>query len=176
MHHPTDRIAHTTAFVIPVMGHWLEREIAQWVHHEGSIRRPIAPWTNAHTMELHLVPSLPKGVKWKWKCYINHLAKTADPQDCPPPPPLPLMNLFNLNHQCLAKINVLPCQLYQSENLHSLGHVRLKETLLLGIIVRMESSHTSQRQTMAGMLNRGRKLQSMCLVKCHGYEVVCIPC
>ena len=23
--------------------HWLEREIAQWVHREGSIRRPIAP-------------------------------------------------------------------------------------------------------------------------------------
>ena len=32
MHHPTDRIAHTTAFVIPVVEHWLEREIAQWVH------------------------------------------------------------------------------------------------------------------------------------------------
>ena len=28
MHHPTDRIAHTTAFVAPVV----EREIAQWVH------------------------------------------------------------------------------------------------------------------------------------------------
>ena len=27
MHHPTDRIAHTTAFVTPVMEHWLEREI-----------------------------------------------------------------------------------------------------------------------------------------------------
>ena len=36
-------IPHTTAFVTPVMEHWLEREIAQWVHHEGSIRRPIAP-------------------------------------------------------------------------------------------------------------------------------------
>ena len=32
MHHPTDRIAHTTAFVTPVMDHWLEWEIAQWVH------------------------------------------------------------------------------------------------------------------------------------------------
>ena len=32
MHHPTDRIAHATAFVTPVMEHWLEREIAQWVH------------------------------------------------------------------------------------------------------------------------------------------------
>ena len=39
MHQPTDSIAHTTAFVTPVVEHWLEREIAQWVHHEGSIRR-----------------------------------------------------------------------------------------------------------------------------------------
>ena len=36
------------------MEHWLEREIAQWVHHEGSIRGPIAPWANALTTELHL--------------------------------------------------------------------------------------------------------------------------
>ena len=43
MHHPKDRITHTTVFVTPVVEHWLEREIAQWVHHEGSIRRPIAP-------------------------------------------------------------------------------------------------------------------------------------
>ena len=32
MHHPTDSITHTTAFVTPVVEHWLEREIAQWVH------------------------------------------------------------------------------------------------------------------------------------------------
>ena len=31
MHHPTDRIAHTTAFVTSVVEHRLEREIAQWV-------------------------------------------------------------------------------------------------------------------------------------------------
>ena len=31
MHHPTDRITHITAFVTPVVEHWLEREIAQWV-------------------------------------------------------------------------------------------------------------------------------------------------
>ena len=31
MHHPTDRIVHTTAFITPVVEHWLEREIAQWV-------------------------------------------------------------------------------------------------------------------------------------------------
>ena len=33
------RIAHNTASVVD---HWLEREIAQWVHHEGSIRRLVA--------------------------------------------------------------------------------------------------------------------------------------
>ena len=32
MHHPTDRMTHTTAFVTPVVEHWLEREIDQWVH------------------------------------------------------------------------------------------------------------------------------------------------
>ena len=30
--HPTDRIAHITAFVTTVVEYWLEREIAQWVH------------------------------------------------------------------------------------------------------------------------------------------------
>ena len=34
MHHPIDRIKHTTAFVTPVVEHWMEREIAEWVHHE----------------------------------------------------------------------------------------------------------------------------------------------
>ena len=43
-------------FVTPVVEHWLEREIAQWAHHEGSIRWPIAPWANALTTELHLAP------------------------------------------------------------------------------------------------------------------------
>ena len=32
IHHPTDRIAHTTAFLTPVVEHWLEHEIAQWAH------------------------------------------------------------------------------------------------------------------------------------------------
>ena len=57
MHHPTDRIAHTTAFVTPVVEHWLERELTQRVHHEGSIRWPIVPWANALTTELHLAPA-----------------------------------------------------------------------------------------------------------------------
>ena len=32
MHHPIDRIVHTTVFVTPVVEHWLEWEIAQWVN------------------------------------------------------------------------------------------------------------------------------------------------
>ena len=31
------------------MKQWLEWEIAQWVHQEGSIWQPITPWTNAFT-------------------------------------------------------------------------------------------------------------------------------
>ena len=52
MHHPTDRMTHTTVFVTPVVEHWLEREIAQWVcpmkdrsddpsHHEITL----LPWS-----------------------------------------------------------------------------------------------------------------------------------
>ena len=37
MHNSIDRIEHTMAFVTPVVEHWVEREIAQWIHHEGSI-------------------------------------------------------------------------------------------------------------------------------------------
>ena len=46
MHHPTDRI---TAFVTPVVVHWLEREIAQWVHSKKD--RPDDP---SHHERTHL--------------------------------------------------------------------------------------------------------------------------
>ena len=54
MHNLTDKIAHTTAFVIPVVELWLKREIAQWVHFERSIRRPVSPRANALTTDLLL--------------------------------------------------------------------------------------------------------------------------
>ena len=57
MHHSTDRIAYTMAFVTPVVEHWLEREIAQWVQHKGLIRRPIALWENVLTTGLHVAPN-----------------------------------------------------------------------------------------------------------------------
>ena len=59
-YHHIDRIAHTTAFV----EHWLEWEIVQWVHHEGSIQHPIAPWANTLTTELHLAPFNYKVTEW----------------------------------------------------------------------------------------------------------------
>ena len=37
MHHETGRLAHTMIFVTPVVEHWLKRERAQWVHHEGTL-------------------------------------------------------------------------------------------------------------------------------------------
>ena len=40
--------------------------------HEGSIRRPIAPWANALTTELHLAPS-----QNKTSCYTHHLLYTG---------------------------------------------------------------------------------------------------
>ena len=43
----TYRIAHTMAFVTPVVEHWLKRKIAQWFHNEGLIQWPIAPWADA---------------------------------------------------------------------------------------------------------------------------------
>ena len=36
----TNRIAHITAFVTPVVEHWFEREIAQWVLHEDRSHDP----------------------------------------------------------------------------------------------------------------------------------------
>ena len=61
MHHPTDRIPHTTAFGISIVEHWLEREIAQWVHpmkidpmthrtmsersYHGATSRSLVSWT-----------------------------------------------------------------------------------------------------------------------------------
>ena len=35
MHHPTDRIAHTTAFVSPVVEHWLDEEGRKWLFNDA---------------------------------------------------------------------------------------------------------------------------------------------
>ena len=64
---PSHSIAYTPSFVTPVMEHWLEWEIAQRVQHEGSIGRPIAPWANALTREIHLAPTRGKMLRPRGK-------------------------------------------------------------------------------------------------------------
>ena len=66
MHHPTDRITHTTAFVTPDVEHWLEREIAQWVHPMND--RPDDPSHHERTL-------LPRS-------YISLLNLTIRTTDC----------------------------------------------------------------------------------------------
>ena len=51
-----DRIAHTTTFVTPVVEHWLEREIAQWVHPMKDRSDESANETGAYTTGPHLRP------------------------------------------------------------------------------------------------------------------------
>ena len=51
LHHPPDRIVHTTSFVTPVVEHWVKLDIAQWdalrdwfnepLHHEHLVNRDI---------------------------------------------------------------------------------------------------------------------------------------
>ena len=45
-----DRIAHPTAYVIPVVVHWMELEILQRVNREGLIRWPVTPWATSPTL------------------------------------------------------------------------------------------------------------------------------
>ena len=55
MHHPTDRITHTTDFVTPVVEHWLEREIAQWVHVIEAIQANKAKVLSAYVSMLNVI-------------------------------------------------------------------------------------------------------------------------
>ena len=55
MHHPTDRIAHTSlCYSCGALAR--TRNSSMGPHHEGSTRRPIEPRANALTTELHLAP------------------------------------------------------------------------------------------------------------------------
>ena len=71
-HHPTDRIEHTTAVVTPVVEHWLEREIFFW-HMGGSrwkgevrgnpLEQEIAQWVEN---ERRLKPTVPLCLVSAW--------------------------------------------------------------------------------------------------------------
>ena len=53
MNRPPDRIAHNTAFITPVVEHWLEGTLLNGCTMGGSIRIPIAPSADA-AMKIHL--------------------------------------------------------------------------------------------------------------------------
>ena len=106
--HPTDRITHTTALVTPVVEHWLEREIAQWVHHEGSIRRPIAPWANTLTTELHLAPQTIR-MHQRRSGWIAIVLKSISYKRYHPPPPTPLLFSFFSKWRARACVCVCVC-------------------------------------------------------------------
>ena len=74
MHHPTDRIAHTTTFVTPVVEHWLEREIAQCVHPMKD--RSDDPSHHERTLLPRSYISLPT---WPSKV-IKNFAQTSSPR------------------------------------------------------------------------------------------------
>ena len=61
------------AFVTPVVEHMLEREIAQWVHYERSIQRPIT-WANALTTQdrkANLCSPLCQTADISWPCHVT---------------------------------------------------------------------------------------------------------
>ena len=75
---PQTGITHTTAFVTPVVEHWMEREIAQWMQlHEGSIWRPIAPWASMLLpWNYILLPHVWCHISVNWNVLIVSLNKT----------------------------------------------------------------------------------------------------
>ena len=46
MHHPTEKIAHTTAFYTLVVELWLEWKIALGIYQVGTILQPTTPWAD----------------------------------------------------------------------------------------------------------------------------------
>ena len=117
MHHPTDRITHTTAFVTPVVEHWLEREIAQWVHpmkdrlprYQRLATQPMVSWQvgSAHVIRYsqclflivmyiqvaritRLVSTLDsESLAWRQTRYVFKDRSFRPPPLPPPPPPPP---------------------------------------------------------------------------------------
>ena len=82
MHHPTYRITHTTAFVTPVVEHWLEREIAQWVqpmkdrsddppHHE----RTLYLWATSRSVLVESCDYRPSNKTWKMWTQPMHITR-----------------------------------------------------------------------------------------------------
>ena len=71
VHHHTDRITHTTAFVIPIVEHWLEREIDHRVHSMKD--RSDDPSHHERTLLPRSYISLPKNLLI-FNCLIAYLS------------------------------------------------------------------------------------------------------
>ena len=82
MHHPLDRIAHTTSLVTSVVEDWLEQEMAQSVHHEGSIQWLIAPWVDAVPQSYISLPYFSLKV---YKCHQLIWCQTMQGSHCDSP-------------------------------------------------------------------------------------------
>ena len=61
-----DRRAHTMYFVTPVIEHWLEWGITQWVHHDGLNWHPITPWMDVLPWSYILLPYLKKTPSYQY--------------------------------------------------------------------------------------------------------------
>ena len=82
MHHPTYRIAHNTDFVKPVVEHWLEWEIAHWVHHIHLAPCMLQVCMTYHIMRMALHPPVVEHwleydtAQWSATLYIFQIKKT----------------------------------------------------------------------------------------------------
>ena len=74
-----DRITHTTAFVTSVVEHWLEREIAQWVHPMKDRSDDTSDQNNIGTLLTHHI----RIVEITWTCHRAEVAlvDTVEPDD-----------------------------------------------------------------------------------------------
>ena len=84
MHHPTDRIIHTSAFVTPVMEHWLERETAEWVHpmkdrsdDPSHHEQTLLPWNYISLKQNKnmsiILPAIDYGIFISWKLLASEI-------------------------------------------------------------------------------------------------------
>ena len=99
MHNPTDRIAHTTAFVTPVVEHWLERVIAQWVH-------PMKDRSNdpSHHERTLLPEEEEEEVAWRGSGGLKTCGRSVGGWIFfapPPPPPPPSLMQARTDHDSL---------------------------------------------------------------------------
>ena len=87
----SDRIAHTMAFVTPVVEHWLEQEIAQWVGLQKHVTTGFFPLMSTclriFTSQVNCGFFNFKTAKWiKQKCNRNLKMATKYKRDGPMPP------------------------------------------------------------------------------------------